>query len=243
MDFKPFVGLDNEKFEQNYSRQTWEYLKQIGLRQDPTRDALEQESRELFGSKANMVTQRQECQLFELILRFAGAKNCIEIGVFTGSSSISIARAIGPQGRLIAIDVNEAFTNVAKKYWKQEGLEDRIELVLRPAVEYLEELLSQGKENFFDFAYIDADKINYQRYYDLLIRLVRPGGIIAIDNVLWYGSVPDVNVLWYGSVPDVNDSSPEALLIRALNLAMQSDPRVNNFILPIADGINLVYKN
>lgn len=232
MEFKPFIGLDAKKFEQSYSEQTWEYLNRIGVRQDLTRDALEQESRELFGMKANMVTQRQECELFELVLRFAGAKNCIEIGVFTGSSSLSIAKAIGPQGRLIAIDVSEEFTNVAKKYWKQEGLEDRIELVLRPAVEYLEELINQGKENFFDFAYIDADKGNYQRYYELLLRLIRPGGIIAIDNVLWHGAAADIN-----------NNSLEASHIRTLNAIIHSDPRVKNVILPISDGVNLVFKN
>ncbi|OMJ72665.1 hypothetical protein SteCoe_28833 [Stentor coeruleus] len=232
MEFKPFIGLDSNKLEQSYSEQTWEYLSRTGLRQDPTKDSLEQETKDLFGRRAIMITQRQECELFELILRFSGAKNCIEIGVFTGSSSLSIARAIGPEGKLIAIDVSEEFTNVAKKYWKQEGLENRIELVLRPAVEYLEELINQGKENSFDFAYIDADKVNYQSYYELLMRLIRPGGIIAIDNVLWFGTVADTSA---------ND--PEIAHLRGLNTAIQSDPRVKNVILPMADGINLIFKN
>jgi caffeoyl-CoA O-methyltransferase len=178
-----------------------------------------------------MITQRHESELFETLLRFGKAQKCIEIGVFTGSSALSIARGIGPSGKLIAVDVSDTFTNLAKKYWKIAGVDERIELVIRPGVEYLNQLIEQGEENTFDFAFVDADKENYPNYFDLLIRLVKPGGIIAFDNVFWGNKVSD---------PEKNDE--ETLAFREVNRKCATDPRVKHFMLPIADGINFITK-
>jgi predicted O-methyltransferase YrrM len=219
------------KTHQNYSLQTWEYLRTTGLREDSTKDALESETIALFPSDAEMMAQRQESEFFELILRFAQARKCIEIGVFTGSSSLSIARGIGPSGKLFAFDVSEEFTNVARKYWRMEGLEDRIELSLGDTVAGLNRLMEEGHEGTFDFAFIDADKPGYIRYYDLVVRLLRKGGLLALDNAIWGNAIND---------PQYNDE--RTLGLRAVNERVRRDERMKNVILPMADGVNLAVK-
>jgi O-methyltransferase len=219
------------KSHQNYSLQTWDYLSTIGLHEDPTKDALERETIALFPSDALMIAQRQECDMFELVLRFAQARKCIEIGVFTGSSSLSIARGIGPSGKLFAFDVSEEFTSVARKYWRMEGLEDRIELSLGDTVAGLNRLLEEGHEGTFDFAFIDANKEGYIVYYDFVVRLLRKGGMIAMDNAIWGNWIND---------PQHNDE--ETLGLRAVNERVRRDERMKNLILPIADGVNLAVK-
>jgi predicted O-methyltransferase YrrM len=214
-----------------FSEKTCNYINTVGLRPDPLRDSLEQETFNLFEKDSIMITQRQECELFESILKLANVEKCIEVGVFTGASSLSIARGIKPGGKLIAIDISEEFTNLARKYWKLAGVEEKVELHLGPAKDYLQQLIDEGQAGTFDFAYIDADKTGYDEYYEKILVLLRPGGMIAFDNVVYQGHCAD---------EDTEDRN--ALALRALNLKLLNDPRVKNFILPLADGVNIVTK-
>lgn len=160
-----------------------------------------------------------------------GARNAIEIGTFTGYSSIAIARALPKSGQLICCDVNEAWTAIAKRYWKEAGLEKRIELRLAPALGTLETLIGKGREGDFDFAFIDADKTGYDAYYEACLKLLRPGGVIALDNMLWGGAVID---------PKADDK--DTIAIRALNEKIANDARVDASLITIGDGIMLARK-
>ena len=158
------------------------------------------------------------------------AKN-LEIGVFTGYSSMVVAKAMGPEGKVVALDVNEEFTAVARRHWAKAGVASRIELRLRPAAESLKELVAAGESGTFDFAFIDADKANYDIYYEYALELVRPHGLIAIDNVLWDGKVIDPS-----------DQTADTVAIRALNEKIQGDKRVDVALVPIGDGLTLALK-
>lgn len=173
----------------------------------------------------------EQGQLMGMLVRLAGAKRAIEVGVFTGYSSISVALALPQDGKLMACDVSEKWTSVARKYWKLAGVENKIELRLQPAVQTLDELIAAGGAGTFDFAFIDADKVNYDTYYERTLVLVRSGGLIAVDNVLWHGRVID---------PAVHDE--DTLAIRDFNAKLRSDPRVHVCLVPIGDGITLAMK-
>jgi len=166
-----------------------------------------------------------------LIVAAIGAKNAIEIGTFTGYSALAIARALPKSGKLICCDVSEEWTSVAQRYWKEAQLDKRIELKLAPALETLEALIGKGQEGTFDFAFIDADKTGYDAYYEACLKLLRPNGLIAIDNVLWSGAVADTSK---------NDDDTKAL--RALNIKISNDARVDCSLLTIGDGVMLVRK-
>ena len=166
-----------------------------------------------------------------LLVQMLGAKKTLEIGVFTGYSSLSVALALPPDGKIVACDVSEDWTNVARRYWKEAGVEHKIDLHLAPAVETLSQLLADGEAGTFDFAFLDADKDNYDTYYELLLPLLRPGGTIAIDNVLWSGRVID---------PEVKDADTVAL--KELNQKLHHDERISLSMLPIADGLTLAVK-
>ena len=170
-------------------------------------------------------------QFLALLIQLMGARRTLEIGVFTGYSSLAVALALPSDGRIVACDVSEEYTSVARRYWKEAGVDHMIDLRLRPALETLQELISQRQHNRFDFAFIDADKSNYEGYYEYALELVRPGGLIAIDNVLWHGRVVD---------PNANDA--DTLAIRAINKKLLTDSRVNISLLPISDGLTLCYK-
>lgn len=158
-----------------------------------------------------------------------GAKRCLEIGVFTGYSSIWMLSAMGPAGRLVACDIEPAYTSVAERYWERMGVRDQVDLRLAPAQETLDALLADGQAGQFDFAFIDADKENYADYYEKTLKLLRPSGVILVDNVLWSGSVLD---------PQDVDSRA----IAAFNTERFNDPRVDLSMIPIADGITLLRK-
>ncbi|HEY4343009.1 MAG TPA: class I SAM-dependent methyltransferase [Parvibaculum sp.] len=166
-----------------------------------------------------------------LLVGAIGAKNAIEIGTFTGYSAIAIARALPSNGKLICCDVSDEWTSIAKRYWKDAGVDRRIELKLAPALETLEGLIGKGKEGTFDFAFIDADKTGYDAYYEACLKLLRPSGLIAIDNVLWSGAVID---------DKANDADTVAL--RALNIKISNDARVDAALATIGDGVMLVRK-
>lgn len=166
-----------------------------------------------------------------LLVGAIGARRAIEIGTFTGYSAISIARGLPANGTLLCCDVSEEWTSIARRYWKEAGLEKRIELKLAPALETLEGLIRAGKEGTFDFAFIDADKTGYDAYYEACLKLLRPGGVIALDNMLWSGAVVK---------PEIKDD--DTVAIRALNTKISADTRVDASLLTVGDGVMLARK-
>lgn len=167
--------------------------------------------------------------LLAMLIRMSGAKRALEIGVYTGYSSLAVATALPGDGKLVACDMSEEWTGVARRYWQEAGVAAKIELRLGPALVTLDELLGTGGAGTFDFAFIDADKREVDAYYEACLRLVRIGGLIAIDNVLWGGAVAD---------PAENDD--ETVALRALNLKVRDDARVESCLLSVGDGVLLV---
>jgi predicted O-methyltransferase YrrM len=170
-------------------------------------------------------------QFMGLLARLVGAKRCIEIGVFTGYSSISVALALPADGRIIACDVSEEWTSVARKYWKKAGVDGKIELRIGPAVETLDKLIAGGESGKFDFVFIDADKTNYLNYYERCLKLVRTGGLMLFDNTLWSGEVANAE-----------NQKPDTVALRALNDALHRDERIDLALLAIGDGVTLARK-
>lgn len=167
----------------------------------------------------------------QLLVRLIGARNTIEIGVYTGYSSLSVALALPPDGKTIACDINTDWTAIARRYWKEAGVAHKIDLRLAPALQTLDILIREGEEGKFDFVFIDADKENYWRYFEYSLKLLRPGGLIAVDNVLWSGKVVD---------PMSDDKDARA--IREFNARLKDDARVFLSLVPIADGLTLAMK-
>jgi len=170
-------------------------------------------------------------QFMQLLVKLMGARNCIEIGVFTGYSSLAVALALPPDGKIIACDVNEEWTSIARKHWKMAGVETKIDLRLAPATETLDKLIAGGGAGRYDFVFIDADKPNYLAYFERCLVLLRTGGLIAIDNTLWSGDVVK---------PEKTDENTVA--IRAFNDALHKDTRVALSLLAIGDGVTLALK-
>ena len=203
-----------------------DYVDRVGVREHPALARLREENRR--HPRGSMQVDADEGALLGLLVRILGARKVLEVGTFTGYSSTAMALALPPGGRLLCCDVSREFTDVARRVWQEAGVADRIELRLAPAVETLDALLADGGAGTFDFAFIDADKAGYDDYYERALRLVRPGGVIAIDNVLWSGRVAD---------PSVHDENTTA--IRALNEKIVADERVDHVLLPIRDGVTL----
>lgn len=203
------------------------YLLEVGVRRDETLERLANETQALGGIDRMRVAPEQAAFL-ELLVRIAGAQRAIEVGTFTGTSAIAIARGLGPAGRLLCCDVNAEWTSIAKRYFAEAGVADRIELRLAPALETIAGLPAEPP---FDLSFVDADKENYPAYYDALLPRVRPGGLLLFDNVFWGGRVAD---------PE--DSSDETSAIRALNERIHADPSVEIAMLPIADGLTIARK-
>jgi predicted O-methyltransferase YrrM len=209
----------------------YDYLIQHSLREPELMRRLRKETAELT-EWASMQIAPEQGQFMALLVRLIGARRALEIGTFTGYSSLAVALAMPEDGRLICCDVSKEFTDVARRYWTEAGVSDRIELRLKPALQTLDELMAQGAAGSFDFAFIDADKSNYDAYYERALALLRPGGLLAIDNVLWSGTVAD---------PTVDD--PNAVAIRRLNEKIHKDGRVAISLVPIGDGLTLARKN
>jgi O-methyltransferase len=207
----------------------YEYSLAVGLREPAQFRELREETSRL--TNGEMQIAPEQGPLLALLVQLLGAKNCVEIGTFTGYSSLWVASALPADGKLICCDVSAEYTAVARKYWAKTGLDAKIELRLGPAVETLDSLLASGMAGHIDYAFIDADKENYDAYYERCLKLVRPGGLIAIDNTLWDGKVADAQV---------ND--PDTLAIRALNQKIHADNRVSLSFIPFADGLTLALK-
>ncbi|SVA94580.1 uncharacterized protein METZ01_LOCUS147434 [marine metagenome] len=173
----------------------------------------------------------EQGQFMQFLVSMIGASNTIEVGVYTGYSALCVALGLPEDGHMIACDINEEWTQVALEYWKKAGVADKIDLRIGPALDTLTELEKNVGKDQFDFAFIDADKVNYDIYYEKCLGLVRPGGVVAIDNVLWSGTVADVSVM---------DENTKA--IRSLNAKLHKDERIDISMVPIGDGLTLARK-
>jgi predicted O-methyltransferase YrrM len=210
-------------------QQLYDYLLSTSLRESEILRQLREETAN--HPMGLMQIPPEQGQFMSLLVQLMGAKKTVEIGVFTGYSALSIALALPADGKIIACDVNEEYTAIARHYWQQAGVADKIDLRLAPALETLDQLLANGEGKTFDFAFIDADKENNDAYYERCLQLLRPGGLIAIDNVLSFGRVAD---------PSVQDEQTK--IIRAFNKKLHQDERVTLSVVPIADGLTLALK-
>jgi len=207
----------------------YDYLLGVSLREANVL----RELREVTSSRPDVAMQisPEQGQFMALLARLIDARHCLEIGVFTGYSSLVLAMALPADGRIVACDVSEEFTTIARDFWRRAGVADKVDLRLAPALETLDQLVDQGHAGAFDFAFIDADKVNYDGYYERCLTLLRPGGLVAVDNTLWSGSLAD---------PAVND--PDSVALRAFNQHLHVDPRVDLSLVPIGDGLTLARK-
>jgi predicted O-methyltransferase YrrM len=181
---------------------------------------------------SNMQISPEQGQLMGLLVQLIGAKKCLEIGVFTGYSSLSVALNLPDDGRIVACDVSDEFTSIARKYWQAAGVSEKIDLQIAPALDTLDRLIANGEAGTFDFAFIDADKNNYAAYYDRCFELVRQGGLILVDNVLWYGRVIDPTM----------DADKRTQAIKQINQQIYHDDRVQISLIPIGDGLTIARK-
>jgi predicted O-methyltransferase YrrM len=181
---------------------------------------------------SNMQISPEQGQLMGLLVQLIGAKKCLEIGVFTGYSSLSVALNLPDDGRIVACDVSDEFTSIARKYWQAAGVSEKIDLQIAPALDTLDRLIANGEAGTFDFAFIDADKNNYAAYYDRCFELVRQGGLILVDNVLWYGRVIDPTM----------DEDKRTQAIKQINQQIYHDDRVQISLIPIGDGLTIARK-
>ena len=180
----------------------------------------------------NMQISPEQGQLMGLLVQLIGAKKCLEVGVFTGYSSLAVALNLPDDGQIIACDVSDEFTSIACRYWQEASVSNKISLHIAPALETLDRLIANGESGTFDFAFIDADKNNYGAYYDRCFQLVRQGGLILVDNVLWYGRVADPAM--------ENDRRTQA--IKKINQQIYHDDRVQISLVPIGDGLTIARK-
>ena len=207
----------------------YEYLTEVSLRESPLLLALREETASM--SNRSMQISPEQGQFMALLARLMGARRCLEVGVFTGYSSLATALALPEDGRILACDVSEEWTAMARRYWRAAGVEHKIDLRLAPATQTLDGLLGAGRAASYDLAFIDADKTNYLAYYERVLSLLRPGGLVLVDNTLWSGRVAD---------PEVGDEDTVAL--RHFNEVLHRDERVDLSLLPMGDGLTLARK-
>ncbi len=217
---KQSLGLDHRLYE---------YLLSVSLREAEVLTKLRQETSQHAASI--MQIPPEQGQFMALLIKLLGAKKTLDIGVFTGYSSLVVALALPEDGKVIACDCDPHSTAIARRYWQEAGVAHKIDFRLAPALDTLDQLIAEGESGSFDFAFIDADKRNYSNYYERSLTLLRPGGIVAIDNVLWFGNAAD---------PE--DTDKRTVAIRELNQQLHQDSRVDISMLPIADGLTLALK-
>jgi caffeoyl-CoA O-methyltransferase len=209
--------------------QLYDYLIAVSLREPDVLRRLRAETATL--DRASMQMSPDTGQFLAFLIKLIGTKRAIEVGVFTGYSSLAIALALPDDGQLIACDVSDEWTAMGRRFWQEAGVNHKIDLRLAPAVQTLQQLIDEGHQNSFDFIFIDADKPNYATYYEQAYRLLRPGGLICIDNVLWHGRVLDESR---------QDEGTQA--IRVLNKNLYTDERVDLSLVPIGDGVTMLRK-
>jgi predicted O-methyltransferase YrrM len=205
------------------------YYSGVALREPPIFAELRRETAKL--PMAVMQIAPEQGQLMAMLVKLMGARRCIEVGVFTGYSSLAVASALPEDGALLACDINEEWCVMARRYWEKAGVDRKIRLVLAPAKQTLDRELEAGQAGRYDFAFIDADKASYRDYYERCLALLRAGGLVAVDNTLWSGRVAD---------PSVVDADTQAL--RQFNAFVGKDERVDLCLVPIADGLTLLRK-
>ena len=203
-----------------------DYVVEVGTREPDVLARLREETARL--PQHDMQIAPEEGAFLALLVELVGARRCIEIGTFTGYSSTAVALALPEDGRIVCCDVSEEWTSLARRYWDEAGVAGKIDLRVAPAAQTLDRLLADGEQAAYDFAFVDADKSGYDGYYEQLLQLVRPGGLIALDNTLWGGEVLD---------QDAEDEDTRA--IQALNTKLAGDERVTLCLLPVADGVTL----
>ena len=214
------IGLSNELRK---------YMLNVSFRDDEILRQLREETLTL--KEAQMQISPEQGAFLSILTKILNAKKTLDIGVFTGYSSLVVARELPDDGLVVACDTSIEWTSIAKKYWKLAGIDNKVDLHLAPAKETLEKLIEDGQASTYDFSFIDADKINYQSYFENSLILVKPGGIIAVDNVLWSGQVIDQT-----------DFEPATRAIRSFNEKLYQDNRVSISMVPIGDGLTLAYK-
>lgn len=207
----------------------YNYLLSVSLREPDILRELREETAAM--PRANMQISPEQGQFMALLIELLGAQKTLEVGVFTGYSALWTALALPSDGRIVACDISAEWTAVAQRYWQRAGVANKIDLRLAPAIETLDQLIEVGESGSFDFAFIDAEKVEYEDYYERTLKLIRPGGLIAVDNVLRTGRVID---------PSFTDEDTQA--IRDFNLKYHQDERVTLSLVPIADGLTLTRK-
>ena len=207
----------------------YQYLLDTSLREPSVLRALREET--LRMTQRSMQIAPEQGQFMALVARLTGARRCIEVGVFTGYSSLVTALALPQDGRIVACDVSEEWTAVARRYWRQAGVEHKIDLRLAPALETLDAMLAAGERGRYDLSFIDADKTGYLAYYERCLELLRPGGLIMVDNTLWSGRVAEL---------EAGDEDTQAL--RHFNECLHRDERIDLSLVPIGDGLTLARK-
>eukprot|EP01112_Ceratiomyxa_fruticulosa_P019174 TRINITY_DN6231_c0_g1_i1.p1 TRINITY_DN6231_c0_g1~~TRINITY_DN6231_c0_g1_i1.p1 ORF type:complete len:229 (-),score=37.84 TRINITY_DN6231_c0_g1_i1:83-769(-) len=227
MEFPRFKG---EKVPHEITEPLYQYLLNMGVRETEIQTRLREETSKL--PRCSMMGSVDSVALLTLLVKLMNARNCMEVGVFTGYTSLAIALALPKDGKLVGLDIDENYTNIGRPFWKEAGVEDKITLHIAPALETIDRFLIEGKAGTFDFIFLDADKNNYPHYYERLLSLLRVGGLLAVDNVLWSGKVIDQN-----------DQTADTLGVREINKKIRVDDRVSTSFLHIGDGVTLVYKN
>ena len=207
----------------------YDYMQEVSVREPEIMKRLRAETAEL--PEHNMQISPEQGQFMALLVGLIGARRALEIGTFTGYSALAVALALPDDGKLIACEISEEYTAIGRRYWQEAGLDTNIDLKIGLALDTLDGLITEGQAETYDFAFIDADKVNYQNYFDRALILVRPGGLIAVDNVLWNGAVAD---------PRNTTKDTEA--IREFNAELGDDTRVAISMVPIGDGLTLARK-
>ena len=205
------------------------YVRSVGVREDADLRRLREET--ASHPRAQMQISPEQGQFLALLLELIGARKSFEVGTFTGYSAMCAAKAMGPDGRVVALDISEEFTSIARKHWAGAGITECIDLRLAPAAASLQAMVDAGEAATYDFAFIDADKTGYDTYYEYALKLLRTGGLIAIDNVLWSGAVIDPK-----------DTTADTAALRTLNQKIATDDRVTVSLVPIGDGLTLARK-
>lgn len=216
--------------ESGVTPETLAYIRDVSLRDDDILRGLRSQTWQLPGGRAMQVSAG-EGQLLALLVALTGARRVLEIGTFTGYSTLCMARALPPGGRLVTLDIDERWPEVGAEFWRRAGVDDRIEVRIGPATSTLDSLLGEYGPDSFDVAFIDADKAGYPAYYESTLALLRPGGLAVVDNTLYFGRVLDESA-----------TDPETAGVRALNGILHRDERVDIAMLPVADGVTLARK-